>query len=230
MKNYKWGATLVGTLLLVGGGGLFLWKTGFFEVAGSLSGIQRYIADFSPYSQLVFFLVQLASVVIAPIPSNITAAAGALLFGMWQSFLLTWLAVVLGSMVVFSLARNLGQAFVGRFVSKKISDRYLELIKRKRDVFLSLTFLFPFFPDDLICILAGLTDIRYPRFFFLVLLFRPWGLLAASAVGSSVISVPLWGMVLIGLAGVVLFLLGLKYGDRVEEALLERIKRGGRSN
>lgn len=225
MKQRKWIGTLFVALILLGGGGIFLWKTGFFTAATSLEGIQTYIEEFSPYSQLVFFLVQLASVIIAPIPSNITAAAGALMFGMWQSFILTWLAVAMGSMVVFALARLLGQNFASQFVSEKISHRYLELIKRKRDVFLSLVFLFPFFPDDLICILAGLTDIGYLRFFIIVTLFRPWGLLVACAVGGSVISIPLWGMALIGIAGLAFFLLGLKYGDRLEEALLERMKR-----
>ncbi|MCI6364383.1 VTT domain-containing protein [Intestinimonas butyriciproducens] len=73
---------------------------------------------------------------------------------MWPAFLLTWAAVALGSLVVFCLARTLGQKFVERFVSEKVSERYLGLMKRKRDVFLCLVFLFPFFPDDIICILV----------------------------------------------------------------------------
>ena len=224
-RNHKWIATLVFTIAALGGIFLFLWNTGFFAAAKSLEGIQDYIARFSPYSHLVFLLVQLASVVIAPIPSNITAAGGALLFGMWPSFLLTAGAVVLGSAVVFWLARVLGQSFADRFVSQKVSDQYLELIRRKRDVSLALVFLFPFFPDDLICILAGLTDISFPRFLVIVVLTRPWGLLAASAVGSSVISIPIWAMVLIGLAGLILFLAAMKYGDQWEARLLEKFKR-----
>lgn len=223
-RNQKWIATLIFTVLALGGILLFLWNTGFFAAADSLDGIQDYIARFSPYSHLVFFLVQLASVVVAPIPSNITAAGGALLFGMWPAFLLTAGAVVLGSIVVFWLARVLGQSFAGRFVSQKISDKYLDLIRRKRDVFLVLVFLFPFFPDDLICILAGLTDIGFLRFLVIVLLTRPWGLLVASAVGSSVISIPLWAMALIGLTGLALFLVLMKYGDVWEARLLEKFK------
>ena len=194
MKRKKWTVTLLATLVLLGAGGYLLWRTGFFAAATSLEGIQRYIEAFSPYSQLVFLAVQLASVILAPIPSNITAAGGALLFGMWESFLLTWLAVTAGSMIVFGLSRALGQDFADRFVGQKVSSRYLDIIRRKQDVFLALVFLFPFFPDDLICILAGLTQIRWTRFLGIVLLFRPWGLLVASAVGSSVISIPLWGM------------------------------------
>ena len=222
MKKRTWFLTLLSTVLLLTMGGILLWRTGFFQAATSLSGLQDYLTAFSPYSHLVFFLLQLASVIIAPIPSNVTALAGALLFGALFAFLLTWAAVVLGSFVVFLLARRLGQAFVDRFVSQTLSDRYLEVIPRKRDVFLAMAFLFPFFPDDILCILAGLTEISLPRFLVLVILFRPWGLLVASAVGGSVVSIPLWGMVLLGLGGLSIFLLGMKYGDRLEEALLHR--------
>ena len=222
MKKRTWFLTLLSTVLLLTMGGILLWRTGFFQAATSLSGLQDYLTAFSPYSHLVFFLLQLASVIIAPIPSNVTALAGALLFGALFAFLLTWAAVVLGSFVVFLLARRLGQAFVDRFVSQTLSDRYLEVIHRKRDVFLAMAFLFPFFPDDILCILAGLTEISLPRFLVLVILFRPWGLLVASAVGGSVVSIPLWGMVLLGLGGLSIFLLGMKYGDRLEEAFLHR--------
>ena len=224
MKRYSWPLTLLLTLALLGGGGYFLWRTGFFAIT-SLEGMRTYIQNFTPYSHLIYFLIQLASVILAPIPSNLTAMAGGLLFGAWLSFLLTAGAVILGSMIVFLLARVLGRSFADRFVSQRISERYLEIIRRKRDVFLALVFLFPFFPDDLICILAGLTDIPPLRFLVLVTLTRPWGLLVACALGGSVISIPIWAMVLIGAVGLVLFLVALKYGDRWEAALLERFQK-----
>lgn len=91
--------------------------------------------------------------------------------------------------------------------------------------FLFLIFLLPFFPDDLICILAGLTAIRPLRFLIIALIGRPWGLLVACAVGSAAVSIPLWGMVLLGLGGIALLLVCLKFGDRWEHWLLQKIKR-----
>lgn len=224
MKKHTWALTLLATLLLLALGGILLWRTGFFRAAASLDGLQAYIQAFSPYSHLVFFLLQLFSVVIAPIPSNITAMAGALLFGALPAFLLTWGAVALGSAVVFQLARRLGRSFADRFVSHALSERYLEVIRRKRDVFLAMAFLFPFFPDDLLCILAGLTDIPLKRFFVLVLAARPWGLLVSCLVGGSVLAIPYWAMALLGAAGLAVFLVCMKYGDRWEQKLLERFK------
>ena len=224
MKRRSWIISCILALALCGGGFYFLLSTGFFQAAASLEGLQEYIRNFTPYSHLCFFVLQLLSVIIAPIPSNISAAAGGVLFGTWPAFFMTIGAVFLGSAAVFLLARALGRSFADRFVSQRVSQRYLDVIQSKQDVFLVLAFLFPFFPDDLICILAGLTSISTPRFLVIMVLTRPWGLLVASAVGGAALDIPLWGMALLGLGGLAVFLAGMKYGDRVEEWLLRKMR------
>lgn len=224
MKNRRKLLILAAVLLLLAGGGWFLYASGFFRAARSLDGLRAYIVHFAPYSHLAFFLVQLLSVILAPIPSNITAAAGGVLFGTWPAFLLTFGAVVAGSLLVFWLARVLGRDFADRLVSRRLSEKYQDVLRTKAPVFLVLAFLFPFFPDDMLCILAGLTKLSFRRFAVIVLLTRPWGLLFASALGGSTLNLPPWVMVLIGLAGLALFLLGMKYGDRLEESVLSRLK------
>ena len=213
------------TIAILGGSVWALYATGFFQAVGSQEALGEYIARCAPWSHLAYFGIQLVSVVVAPIPSNLTAAAGAYLFGLWPSFLLTWGAVALGSAIVFGLARALGQQFAGQFVSEKLSGKYLDVIRRKRDVFLALAFLFPFFPDDILCILAGLTDISFRRFFLLAVLARPWGLLVACMVGSATLAIPWWGMALLGAAGLAVFLLAMKYGDKIEDAVMERLSK-----
>lgn len=212
-------------MLLLGGCMLALYLTGFFEAAHSMDGIRAYIERSTPWSHLVFFLVQLASVIVAPIPSNLTALAGGVLFGTLPAFLITWAAVVLGSLTVFFLSRALGQSFIQRFVGRKLSDRYLDVLRRKQGTFLFLAFLFPFFPDDILCILAGLTDISWKRFLILCLVARPWGLLVACGVGGSAIRLSVWAMAALGVAGAAIFLLAMLYGDRLEQKLLDRFKK-----
>ncbi len=224
-ERITWIIALLATLLLLSALAWALWRSGFFQAIRTPEGTRRYIEHFAPYSHLVFFLLQLSSVILAPIPSNLTAAAGGVLFGAIPAFLLTAGAVCLGSIIVFQLARVLGRPFAERFISRRSLEKYGEVIRRKRDSFLFLAFLFPFFPDDLICIMAGLTDVPFHRFLLLVVLARPWGLLVASAVGGSVLHIPMAGMVLLGVSGILLFLLAMKYGDRFEEVIIEKLKR-----
>ena len=224
MKKRQKLLILAAAILLLAGGGWFLTSTGFFQAIGSLNALRAYIDRFSPYSHLLFFLVQFLSVVLAPIPSNVTAAAGGLLFGTWPAFLLTFSAVAAGSLLTFSLARALGRDFADRLVSQKLSEKYQDLLRSKAPVFLSLAFLFPFFPDDMLCILAGLTSLSFRRFTVIVLLTRPWGLLFACALGGATLGLSPWVMVPVALLGLALFLLGLKYGDKLEESILARLK------
>ena len=212
-------------ILLFAGILLLLWRSGLFGVFSSEEELQAYIARCGPWSRVVFFGIQLVSVVLPPVPNNVVAVVGGVLFGTFQSFLMSWVAVSLGSVGVFLLARMLGRDFARHLAGKKMSEKYLDLIRRKRDTFLLLAFLLPFFPDDMICMLAGLSDIRFRRFLLLCLTARPWGLLVAAALGGSALVIPLWGLVLIGVVGVAFFVVAMKYGDRVEEKLIEKINR-----
>lgn len=224
MKKRQKLIILTAALLLLIGGGWFLYTSGFFQAVRSLETLRAYIARFAPCSHLLFFLVQFLSVVLAPIPSNFVAAAGGVLFGTGPAFLITFSAVVAGSLLTFSLARALGRDFADRLVSRKLSEKYQDILRAKAPVFLTLAFLFPFFPDDMLCILAGLTSLSLRRFALIVLLARPWGLLFASALGGSTLGLSPWVMVPLALAGLVLFLLGMKYGNKAEEAVLRRLK------
>ncbi len=204
---------------------IFLYQTGFFEAVHSINSMRAYIEHFSTHSYIIYFIVQLASVIIAPIPSNVTALAGAALFGSIPAFLLTYAAVVLGAVLVFQLARILGQPFVERFISRRDMDKYMEVIRRKENIFFIMAFLLPGFPDDLLCFLAGLTEMPLKRFAIIVALCRPWGLLVSCMLGGSILEFPIWAIVLIVLLAIVLFVIAMKYGDRWEESILKKLKK-----
>lgn len=199
-----------------------LWKSGLLESIDSTAELREWIAGYGAWSGVVFFLVQMLTVIFAPIPSNVTTLAGALALGFMQGFVLSAAAVFAGSVLMFLLARKLGAKFVSRFVEKGTIAKYMPLIEEKRDVFLFMAMLLPFFPDDALCIIAGLTGMSTFRFCVITLITRPWGLLFAALVGGGVISLPLWGWVLIIAAVAGVFVLSLKYGPAVEEKIIAR--------
>ena len=210
-------------VVLIAYGGYFLYQTGFFSALTSPEALEAYIQRFSPYGELVFFLVQLLSVLIPPIPNNMLALAGGVVFGFVKSFALTILSIYLGSLAVFLLARTLGRPFVQMVAPSGSYEKYLNLLRAKHDFFFLLTLFLPYFPDDLFCLLMGLTDIPLRRFMVIVILARPWGILFASTLGSLILTLPIQGIVLLCLLGVGIFLLGLKYGERLEQWLIQRL-------
>lgn len=205
-----------------------LWRSGLLEKINSLEEIHALIAKAGPFAGVVYFVIQLLTVIVAPIPSNVSMLAGALVLGFWPALLLGISAIWLGSMLVFLAARRLGQKAVQGWVDRGVMEKYLPVIKEKQDMFLFLTLLFPFFPDDVLCILAGLTTIPTARFALLMLLARPWGLAFAAMLGCGMISLPVWGWVLMAVGLCVVFFFAMKYSDRIEDWLFERILRLGK--
>ena len=218
-------ALAVLVVLALAAGVFALYRNGWFERIGSVEELRALIDRAGAFAGIVFFLLQMLTVIIAPIPSNVTMMAGALALGFWQAMLLGIAAIWAGSMLMFLLARRLGHRAVQRWMDHGIMEKYLPVIEEKQDMFLFLTLLFPFFPDDMLCILAGLTSMPTARFAGIMLLARPWGLIFAALRGSGELSLPAWGWaVMLGVLAVI-FVLAMKYSRQIEERLFALVSR-----
>lgn len=218
-------ALAVLVVLALAAGVFALYRNGWFERIGSVEELRALIDRAGAFAGIVFFLLQMLTVIIAPIPSNVTMMAGALALGFWQAMLLGIAAIWAGAMLMFLLARRLGHRAVQRWMDHGIMEKYLPVIEEKQDMFLFLTLLFPFFPDDMLCILAGLTSMPTARFAGIMLLARPWGLIFAALLGSGELSLPAWGWaVLVGVLAVI-FVLAMKYSRQIEERLFALVSR-----
>jgi len=208
---------------------LYFWlrSTPLFLMFSDQQALQEYIARAGIWAPLVFFALQVLQVMVSPIPGNVTTLVGAALFGFWRGFLISCLAVTAGSVIAFLLARICGRPLAVKLVGRETVDKYLATLSSRSRILLVLMFLLPFFPDDALCLIAGLTGISIPHFLLLVLLTRPWGLLFSALLGSGAFSIPIWGWAIIVPACVAFFAAAAKYGPRVEEWLLSHIKKAG---
>lgn len=212
-------------LLALAGAGYALVKSGLLEEINSVEDLRALIGRAGPMAGVAYFLMQMMTVIVAPIPSNVTMMAGALALGFWPAMILGVLAVICGSVIVFLVARALGRNAVRRFLDRGVMERYLPVIEEKQDMFLFLTMLFPFFPDDALCILAGLTTISLRRFVLIMAAARPWGLVFAALLGSGSIQMPVWGWVLMAVPMIAVFILAMRYSRQIEEKLFSLFRR-----
>ena len=212
-------------VLALAAGAAVLYKNGWFERIGSVEELRELIDEAGAFAGIVFFLLQMLTVIVAPIPSNVTMMAGALALGFWPAMLLGIAAIWLGSLIMFMLARRLGQRAVQGFIDRSVMEKYLPVIEEKQDMFLFLTLLFPFFPDDMLCILAGLTSMPTGRFAVIMLLARPWGLIFAALLGSGAFSLPPWGWAVLTLVMGAVFVLAMKYSRQIEDRLFALVSR-----
>lgn len=111
----------------------------------------------------LFILVVILEVVFAPIPGGAIGYLGAARFGFWQAWPLLYIGNVVGTTLVFFLARRWGTPLFEENVSDRSRRRYNEQLQ-KRPVLLWLVYAIPVIPVDILSILAGLSRIPSRRF------------------------------------------------------------------
>ena len=191
------------------------------DIFTSPEALRDFVGGFGLWAPVVFFLVQVLQVVVSLIPGNVTTLAGGAMFGFAKGMSISAAAIVTGSALAFALARKLGKPVVRKLVGAKNFERYEHLLSSgstltRVHLTLAVTMLLPFFPDDLICLLAGLTKVRFRTFLLLCLLCRPWGLAFSALIGSGALAVPPWGMAVIAAASVGLGVLSVVFAPKLE--------------
>ncbi len=233
-KGFPWRLALLAVIVIaVCVGAALLVKSGMLDEFGSVEGVRARIDAAGPMAGLMYFLLQMMTVIVAPIPSNVTMMAGAMALGFWEALILGLAAVVLGSVLMFAAGRVLGREALAKKLSGGVMEKYLPVIEEKQDMFLLLTMLFPFFPDDIICILAGLTSMSFRRFAVIMAVSRPWGLVISALLGSGLVHAPQildvlpWWVIALAVAALTaVFILALRYAAEIEaktKALVNRL-------
>ena len=129
-------------------------KTELGKHLDSIESLRDFISTKGVWSYTIFWLLQFLQVTFLPIPSMVTTVAGVLLFGPFVTFVLSYLAIVLGSILAFLIGKKFGSKIIVWSIGEVASIKWQERLNRGQFLFF-LMMLFPFFPDDLLCMVAG---------------------------------------------------------------------------
>ena len=161
--------------------------------------LQAIISKTGAWGPIVFLLLQIVvTTLLSVIPGTsftFLILAGLMFENVWVAISLSLVGVWASSILMFFIGDSLGEKVAVKLVGKESLSKAQDLIDTKTKVYLPLMFLFPFFPDDGVCLAAGLTKLKYRYFIPIVLIFRSIGVLAT--VLTSYYSTSLW--VLLGL-------------------------------
>jgi uncharacterized membrane protein YdjX (TVP38/TMEM64 family) len=177
---------LVAVLLVLTGALLVAYAQGQFD---SQESFRAYISSFGVFAPVMLTLFQAGQVVIPVLPGFLGCAAGAALFGAGVGFACNYIGICLGSVIAYFLARRYGVALVKCVFPQKTYDKWERWIARWRfyPLVLFVATLLPLFPDDFFCYFSGLTPMRARRFIWIILLGKPWCILAYSLAFSAVL-------------------------------------------
>lgn len=154
----------------------------------SVETLQTYIDGFGICAPIVLIIFQALQVVIPVLPGMLGCAVGAVLFGTAGGFWCNYIGISAGSMIAFLLAQKYGSKLVKALFSKEKYDKYAKWAGKSK----CYTFLFfmgmalPLFPDDFFCYFSGLTKMKFTKFAIIILVGKPWCILAYSLIFSKI--------------------------------------------
>lgn len=146
--------------------------------------IRTRIERIGALAPLAFVALQTVQVILAPVPGQTLAGVGGYLFGTLWGTGYSMIGVVLGSTAVFLMTQRFGRPYVERVVDPAALTRWDDFVNRAGVPGLFVLFLLPTFPDDVLCFIAGFTEIRLGAFLALIAVGRTPTFVAAAYAGT----------------------------------------------
>jgi uncharacterized membrane protein YdjX (TVP38/TMEM64 family) len=188
--NWVWITCLLAGLLILliyrFNSPLWIQAVKLWKISQDHHRAKEFILSFGAYSPLAFILLQVAQVVVAPIPGGAIEFLGGYLFGVKAGLIYSMIGLMLGSWLAFSLARIFEKWAVEKFVSPKTMEKFDYLIGHEGAILSFLLFLIPVFPKDALCYILGLTPMHLGVFLIISTIGRIPGTLMATLQGAKV--------------------------------------------
>lgn len=207
---------------------LILLYTGLWEKLNSVEKLKSFILEQGIWGRVFFIFLQFIQVAFLPIPSPLVVVAGSLIYGPFQASLLSLAGILLGSAVAFAIGRIFGKKVVSFMVGKDNQKKWSSYLSNAKYSFV-LMMLLPLFPDDVLCMVAGLTDMSWTFFMVTQLITRTIGIFTMSFLSvGDIIPFSGWGIyvwILIGLFAVLAIYFSIKYNKEIENLIYKVFKK-----
>ena len=229
-KKQAWYRLILCTLIFLDICGIVFFTicaTGLIVKINSIQALRDYIAEFGNWAVFLFIVFCFLQVVILPVPGSITVAAGVALFGPLKCAIYSFIGIVTGSVVAFAIGRWIVYKAVKWIVGKDTLDKWLKNLKGKDYLILSLMFLLPMFPDDVLCFVAGLSSMTWPYFLIMIFVTRIISVFTTAYSFGLIPFTTWWGIIIwVILAGLVVlsFWLVCKYSDKIDTFIKSKLK------
>ena len=146
----------------------------------SVDTFQKYVTGFGLIAPLFLVAFQALQVILPILPGLLGCVAGTLMFGCMGGFWCNYIGISAGSIIAFLLARKYGQGLVSRMFPEEKYEKWAIWAAKSKvyTVILFLGMVLPLFPDDYFCYFTGITKMSTRKFVAIILLGKPWCILA----------------------------------------------------
>jgi len=159
---------------------LFVGRGYFAGHFHSVESFRAYVGTFGVLAPLILTVIQAIQVILPVVPGFLGCIVGAGMFGAAGGFWCNYIGISAGSIIAFFLARRFGVELVGRMVPMEKYKSWTTWMNRTNlySLVLFLAILLPLTPDDFLCYFSGLTAMSSKRFIWMILVGKPWCILA----------------------------------------------------
>jgi uncharacterized membrane protein YdjX (TVP38/TMEM64 family) len=166
----------------------------------------------------LFAGLQVFQVIVSVIPAQAVQIAAGYAYNFWIAYLVCVAGLVSGTVLTYFIAKLLGRdAMRLLFGEERIAGFVDKLNSKKAYILLFIIFLVPGIPKDIFAYAAGLSEMKALAFFLISLIARTPALMASILFGGMIRSGSRMGMIILGAAIVLAFLLGLKFHGKLAE-------------
>ncbi|KRN29031.1 hypothetical protein IV38_GL001246 [Lactobacillus selangorensis] len=170
------------TLIPIAGLAVFIYFIWRLHAAGSQSAVaklQATLQTWGAYAPIGFMLFQAVQVLVPILPGGLSVLLGSLLFGFWGGILYSYLGIVAGEIVGFLLVRHVGVRLLAYLFSEKSFAKYERIAENQSqnmEKVLIGTLLIPFAPDDIVCLVSGLSKLPFREYLVTIILLKPFSI------------------------------------------------------
>lgn len=197
----------------------------------SVDALREYISGTGIWAAAIYILFCFLQVVLLPVPGSVAVAVGTAMFGPLKCSLFSFLGIVSGSIVAFAIGRIVGYKAVCWIVGKESLDKWLKKLKGKDYLILSLMFLLPLFPDDILCFVAGMSSMTWGYFIIMIIITRAVSVFSSAYSFELIPFTTWWGIliwIIIAALVVLSFYLVCKYYEKIDYFIKNKLKISGR--
>lgn len=170
------------------------YATGLSARFSDFDALKTYIRGSGFLGIAIFIGLTVFQVVVLPIPEAVTILLGVAIYGATWSFVLSVIGTLIGSLISFMLGKVFGRKLCNWMFGEENTEKYAKIMNEKGRFLFIIMLLFPAFPDDMLCMIAGITSMSYAYFTVICLVTRPVMIGLTAYLGSGVIPFSGWGI------------------------------------
>ncbi|MBK5252981.1 MAG: TVP38/TMEM64 family protein [Peptostreptococcaceae bacterium] len=205
---------------------IFVFNKDFLNQFSSAKELVAFVENYKGATYLALMGLQAMQIIISVIPGQPIQFASSYIYGFWNGYLISMAGAVVGTFVTYHLARFLGKdALHILFGEKRVNDIIKKLNSTKSYGIIILIYMIPGIPKDIMCYVAGISEIKIIPFLIISTIGRTPGIMGSLLIGSMLESKNYIGMAVLAVIAIAIFYIFIKNRKKIMEFVDSKTKK-----